>query len=100
MFGWIWADLDSFVNVFPGRWHNTVVQLLASCGIVGLAAYLFHRVQTVRLFLQNRTVENVYIAISILALLGMSLLDCHFFNIGPAMIYSCMLAFAENKTKE
>ena len=30
-----------------------------------------------------------------LALLLMSLLDCHFFNIGPTLVYSIGLAFAE-----
>jgi len=34
--------------------------------------------------------------LSILALLLTSLLDCHFFNIGPTMFYSILLAFAES----
>ncbi len=99
-FGWIWSDVDAFISIFPGRWHNTFVQLLASCGIVGLGAYLFHRYQTVRLFIKNRTDEKIFIAVSILALLCMSMLDCHFFNVGPTLIYSCFLAFAENQKNE
>lgn len=91
-----WSTVDSFSNFFPPRWHNTLVQLLASTGIAGLGAYLFHRFQTVTLFLRNRTREKAFIACSILVLLGGSLLDCHFFNFGPVLFYSVGLAFAEN----
>ena len=30
--------------------HNTVLQLLGSCGVVGMAAYAYHRYTTYRLF--------------------------------------------------
>ena len=92
---WDWATLDSFSGIFPPRWHNTVVQLLASCGIVGLAAYGFHRWQTVRLFLSKPNKETTFLGCSMLVLLVCSLLDCHFFNIAPALIYSMILAVAE-----
>lgn len=89
------SNIDSFSGFFPPRWHNTVIQLLASCGIIGLLAYGFHRYQTIKLFFKNRNKEKTFIGISILGLLLMSLLDCHFFNIGPTMIYSILLMFAE-----
>ena len=90
-----WSTVESFTGFFPPRWHNTIVQMLASCGVVGLVAYLFHRVQTIKIFLFNRTREKAFIACMILTLLGGSLLDCHFFNIGPVLFYSAGLAFAE-----
>ena len=93
---WSWSTAPGFTAFFPPRWHNTIVQLLASCGIVGFGAYLWHRVQTVRLFLHRRTKEAVFIACSILVLLICSLLDCHLFNFGPALFYAMALAFAEN----
>ncbi len=89
------ATLDSFSAFFPPRWHNTVIQLLASCGIVGLGAYLIHRLSTVVLFIKKRNSANIAIGISILALLLTSLLDCHFFNVGPTLFYSIMLAVME-----
>ncbi len=92
---WDWANLEAFSSFFPPRWHNTLVQLLASCGTVGFTAYLIHRYQTVKLFLQRRCPENGFIAISLGVLLCASLLDCHFFNIGPVLFYSVALAFAE-----
>jgi O-antigen ligase len=90
-----WAELESFSSFFPPRWHNTLIQIGASCGFVGLAAYAFHRCQTIWMLATKRSLEKLFIAISLAALLAASLLDCHFFNVGPAMFYSMALAFAE-----
>ena len=90
-----WSDQERLKAVLPARWHNTVIQLLASCGVVGLLCYSFHRLQTVRLFWQKRKTLTLYIGFSLMAMLLMSLLDCHFFNIGPTLVYSIGLAFAE-----
>ncbi|MBR5528997.1 MAG: O-antigen ligase family protein [Oscillospiraceae bacterium] len=89
------AKLENFSSFIPPRWHNTVIQLLACTGIVGLGAYIYHRYETVRLFLEDRTREKAFIACSFAVLLGCSLVDCHFFNIGPGLFYSAGLAFAE-----
>ena len=97
---WDFSILQQFSSFFPPRWHNTIIQLLASCGIVGFIAYGVHRVQTILLFYKNRTVEKTFIAIALICLLGMSLLDCHLFNIGPAFFYSAALTFAENLGKK
>ncbi len=92
---WDFSELEQLSNFFPPRWHNTIIQLLASCGAVGLCAYLFHRVETVRLFCKNPSLSKTFIAISLGVLLVMSLLDCHMFNIGPVFFYSLGLLFAE-----
>ena len=94
---YVWAQVDGFTTVFPPRWHNTVIQLLATGGVVCLTCYIIHRVQTVKLFLKNPSRDKVFVALSILALLLTSLLDCHFFNVGPVLLYSAMLAFTEFK---
>jgi O-antigen ligase len=90
------STVESFSSFFPPRWHNTIIQILASCGIVGMIAYAYHRYQTIKLFVKKPTKEKSYIAFSIIALLVMSMLDCHFFNVGPVLFYSMALAFAEN----
>ncbi len=89
-------NLEAFTSFFPPRWHNTVIQILSSCGMVGMLAYLFHRFQTIKLIFKNNTPEKTYIGLSIACLLIMSLLDCHFFNVGPVLFYSMALAFAEH----
>lgn len=84
------------MTFIPPRWHNTFLQMLASCGVIGLEAYLFHRLQTIIMFVRKMTLAKAFIAISVFALLISSLLDCHFFNLGPGLLYSTFLAFAEH----
>ena len=84
---------DAFL---PPRYHNTVVQLLASGGLITMVAYLFHRFQTLKLCLTHRTFEKIFILAAILVLISASMVDCHFFNMGPGLIYSIVLVFAEN----
>ena len=86
------AEFNSF---FPPRWHNTIIQMLASCGIIGMIAYSYHRIGTFCLYFKKRTQTNTYILLFILSLLIMSLLDCHFFNVGPVLFYSTALAVME-----
>ncbi len=92
---WAWSTLEGFDSIVPNRWHNTVIQILASCGIVGMIAYSIHRIQTIKLFFEKRKTDTIFIGLSLATLLMASLLDCHFFNIGPVLFYSMALAFAE-----
>ena len=91
---WDFSTVDSFSAIIPPRWCNTVVQLLVSTGVVGMVAYLVHRVDTVVFFLKRRSRENSFILCSMIVLLVTSLLDCHFFNLGPVLFYSASLACA------
>lgn len=97
---WSWSSNDSFTAFFPGRWHNTYVQLLATGGLVCLLSYCWHRWQTVRLLLENKRRQEVFfITASLTAFLASSIFDCHFFNAGPVIYYSLALAFAERICK-
>lgn len=90
-----WSTSEKFVAIFPPRWHNTFIQILASCGVVGMAAYVWHRVQTVKVFFKHPTMSKSFVALSVFALLSTSMVDCHLFNVGPALFYSMSLAFTE-----
>ncbi len=92
---WDFSEVSAFSDFFPPRWHNTVVQLLACCGIVGLVAYVFHCGQVAWMLLKKPSLLKTVIALSVLALMVSSMLDCHFFNIGPVLVYSMALAVAE-----
>ena len=81
--------------VYPYLYHNTLIQILASCGVVGMAAYLYHRYCTVKLVFQKRTPYKLFLGIGILGLVSFSLLDVLFFNTYPTIIYSLMLLFME-----
>jgi len=91
-----WAQ-TGITEIMPARWHNTVIQLLSSTGLVGLAAYGYHRYQTFRLLRGRRTPLDMLVILSLLMLLLSSLLDCHMFNVGPGMFYAIALAWLEKK---
>ena len=91
---------DTFTGFMPPRAHNTYLQLLASCGLLGIAAYLLHRIDTFALYLTRPTHEKTFILLSVLALIMTSFVDCNFFNFGPAILYGVMLAFAEGHSKK
>lgn len=93
----IWEKVGDFSDSFPERWHNTLVQLFACCGMAGFLAYVYHRYQTLQLFLRRINTEKIFIGISLLVMLVLGLVDCHFFNIGPVLVYSLALAFVEYK---
>lgn len=89
--------LDGFLgfsgmSLIPNMCHNTFIQLLSACGIIGLLTYLIHRVQTIISFFKNINFNRTFIALTIVALVGVSLIDNHIFNIFPTIIYSCLIA--------
>ena len=77
------------------RSHNTCFQLIATGGAVALAAYLFHRIQTLVLCLRRPNAEKIVALLCIFSLLLTSLTDCHMFNMGPGLLYSILLVFSE-----
>ena len=89
------STVADFSGFFPPRWHNTVIQLLASTGVVGVLAYGFHRLQTVRILLKSKNRQKSFIGAYMLVMVATCLFDCHFFNIGPVLFYAMTLAFAE-----
>lgn len=94
--GWKNTALSS---ILPPLMHNTIIQILASCGVVGIVAYLFHRVETIIILIKRFTEAKFFIALSVFGLLLMSLLDCHIFNLGPGLYYALALVFIENARK-
>lgn len=83
-------------SFLPPRAHNTYLQLLATGGIVLFAAYVYHRITTLRLLLCRPTREKTFTLLCVAALLMTSFVDCHFFNIGPPILYGVLLGFAEH----
>lgn len=84
-------------SFLPGRYHNTIFQLLASTGIVGLLAYIYHRYETIKLLFKNFNYSKLFIWLSIFAFLVSSLFDCFFFNFGPGLLYSALLLLLEKQ---
>lgn len=87
----LWApDFDGLTFV-PEMYHNTYMQLLGSCGILGLLGYIAHRGTTVFSFIKNITFERILIVVDIAGLLAINLVDNHLFYLYPTLIYSCLI---------
>ena len=82
-------------NLLPPLYHNNFVQMMASCGLIGIFAYAYHRVQTVGFFVKAPTFEKTFIGIALGGFLLTNVLDCHFFLLGPGLFYSSYLALAD-----
>ncbi len=82
-------------DLYPYFYHNTLIQMLGACGVVGFAAYIYHRFTTVRLVLKKPSFYKTFLGIGILGLLLFSLLDVLFFNTYPTIIYTLMLVFMD-----
>lgn len=85
----------SKTSFLPPRYHNTIVQMIASCGILGLLSYLYHRFDTLLAICKKPSLEKTFIGLCISGILLTSLLDCHFFNIGPGIHYGVLLLLLE-----
>ena len=88
--------LEWNLQIYPNLYHNTVIQMLGAAGIVGLAAYLWHRFCTVKIALTRPTVAKTMLSLGILALVLFGMLDVLFFITYPLLYYALMLAFMEH----
>jgi len=82
-------------SIFQRLAHNTVIQFLGSCGIVGLLGYLFHRVQTVILYVHKPTLGRSFLGVAVAVFCLMALLDTIFFITYTLMYYVAFLVFTE-----
>ena len=102
--GYIWNLTSHTPTFLPARIHNTHFQIIASCGLLGILSYIYHRYQTIKI-LRNcqKDPATIVIKTTLVIFLLMSILDCHFHNLGPGFIYSAILLLLEkvySKTKE
>ena len=86
--------------VFPDMYHNIFIQMLASCGIFGLIAYVVHILQVAFAVKRNPTPESLFYIVILLSMFGMSLLDNHIFHVFPAMVYSVFLLLSEREGED
>lgn len=90
-----WGIPYTETSFLPPRYHNTYIQILASCGTIGIIAYLFHRLETIKLFYKSKDTANQLIGITLIGFILTGLLDCHFHNFGPGFLYSALLLLSE-----
>ena len=90
----LWTDTYHLEWGFPTMLHNTVLQLLACSGVVGLVGYMIHRVATLVPFIRKPTLEKTMLGFSILVVLIGSLADNFVFYIPHMLYYPIALALA------
>ncbi|MDE5592951.1 MAG: O-antigen ligase family protein [Clostridiales bacterium] len=89
------------INNWYYSFHCTPLTYLYCAGIIGLAAYLYHRYKTVRLtFSAKLTAERVFVALCILAMLCNALLDIAMTMPPHLLYYGIMLALLECDVKK
>ncbi len=91
------SDWD--IQVYPHFYHNTIMQMMGSVGILGLVAYLWHRIYTVRAVFTRPNVYKAYLALCILSCLMFCMLDVLLFITYPLIFYTLILLFIEKNNE-
>lgn len=79
------------LDIIPYMYHNTLMQMLGACGIVGIVTYVIHRAQTIISLARNLSLQRVYLAITLGVFLLISLFDNHLFYLFPTLLYTAMI---------
>ncbi len=88
------TGISSDKNLLPYMLHNTFFTVIGAMGLFGICAYVYYRIKTLKPFFNKPTLEKTMIGLSILTMLGQSLLDNFIFNIIPMFYTSVALAIA------
>ncbi|MBE5733107.1 MAG: O-antigen ligase family protein [Clostridiales bacterium] len=83
------------VNLYSALAHNTIFQMIGSCGIVGILAYAFHRFTTIKMFVKKYNSDRLFMGITMLTFLLLALLDQIFFFPHFIILYAILLAISE-----
>lgn len=92
----------AYRNLYPGanlNAHNTLLHMLSGSGIIGLALYLAHRLQTVLLFLKKPNLDRLFVGSCVVVGVGMSLLSPLFFRLYFLVYYSVFLMLLEKSVE-
>lgn len=87
------------IELVPDMYHDTLLQMMGSCGTLGLIAYIIHRAQTVYSYAKRITTGRTFLTLSILALVLVSVLDNHLFYFFPTIIYAALTAMLSASQK-
>ena len=88
------VDIYAPTTFLPTLAHQTVLEMLSAMGVFGFACYVFYRVLTLKPFFFRPSTEKTMLLISILVMLGESMLDNFIFHFHHLVHYSVALALA------
>jgi O-antigen ligase len=75
--------------------HNTVFQLLGSCGLLGLFAYVYHTLTTIIIYFKKPSFNRFIFAFVVFGFVAMAMLDVVFFKPYFTLIYIVVLTVCE-----
>ena len=84
-------------NIMPYCCHNTILQMLGSCGVFGIISYAGYRFFSIWKISKTFIYDKISIIFSLALIIFMSLVDIHIFDIFGTGIYIILLAFATSK---
>lgn len=86
-------------NIMPFCCHNSILEMLGACGLIGGLSYILYRIFSFKLFAKNYNEQKLYFGLAVLMILIMSLFDIHLFDLFGTAIYSILLAMAVSNKK-
>ena len=81
-------------NVLPYLVHNTLLQMLGTCGLFGIFSYLVYRFFTVKTIVKYFTLEKMFVVTSLSLMLMISLFDIHLFDFFGTSVYVTILCLS------
>lgn len=84
-------------SIMPYCCHNTLFQMIGSCGLIGIVTYVFYRIATIKKVMSGITVEKSYPAMACAIIILMSLIDIHLFDLFGSGLYVILLAMSMAK---
>ncbi len=86
---------DASPNLYNNMYHNIVIQILASLGIVGAIAFLIHLKHMLEVTIRNFSIDKLILILIPISIIAMSMVDNFFFYPNFLLIYSAFLACSE-----
>lgn len=94
-------NLQNAANrLLPEMYCNIFIQMLASCGIFGLIAYIVHILQAAFAVRRDPTSESMFYIAVLVSIFAMSLSENFIFRVFPAMVYSVFLLLSEREGED
>ncbi len=81
--------------IVPVLYHNLFIQLIASCGVVGVVAFAIHFIQIARLTFKYPTKEKWLCFFACMVMYLISMFATYFFDLAPTLLYSIVLGFMQ-----
>lgn len=91
------AKAGGYESFFMLYSHNTIMQMLGGCGLVGLLAYLYHRYTTLKLLFFKPSLSRLFFGVTLVVYVLTGLFDNVFFYTYTGFFYSVMLLIGEHE---